>query len=126
MTSFLDAAGIERHENYNPWVSAERRNGHEVLLEITARIRACFYKERFCCLMHTRDENVECAMHAYLQSFIVDWSQVGVGGELGRADPYLYYDWASGRIANAGARQSKLPLMDDDGHPSPSAFKPCI
>lgn len=42
VASFLEAAefGIERHEKYDPGVSAERTEGLRILLEILARIRA--------------------------------------------------------------------------------------
>lgn len=94
MASFVEAAefGIERHDTYDPGVSAERTETQVFLLEISARIRACFIVGRFFRLLHTLVAKVECAMHAYLQSFAVDWSQVGDGRELVRAVIYLHYD----------------------------------
>lgn len=83
---------IERHETHDPGFSSERTEGSGILLEIPARLCTCFSVERFFHLLHTSGAKVECATHAYLQSFLVDWSQVGGGGELGRAGPCLYYD----------------------------------
>lgn len=53
-------------------------------------------------------------MHAYLQSFGVDWSQVGGGLELGRAGVFLHYDWKSGPVVNVGALQAKFSWTDDE------------
>lgn len=65
-------------------------------------------------------------MHAYLQTFGIEWSQVGGGGELGLAGPCLYYHWASGRIVGVGALQAKFHVMDEDGVPFVAFFKPYI
>lgn len=82
---FLEAAefGIERHERYDYAVSAKRAEGRDILLEIPVPVRAFFSLERFCCLFHTCGANVECVINAYLQSFEVDWFQVGGSGKLG-------------------------------------------
>lgn len=46
---FLEAAefGIEKHETYDPGVFSEQTEGRGILLETQAKIRACFYVERF-------------------------------------------------------------------------------
>lgn len=74
VASFIEVAelGIDRQKIYNPGVSAERTDGRGFLLESPPRIRACFYVEWLCRLLHARGANVECAMHQYFQYFGVD------------------------------------------------------
>lgn len=66
VAAFMDANefGVERHKNYDPRVSVERRESRGILFAIHARIGACFSAEMFCHLLHTRGVKGECEMHA--------------------------------------------------------------
>lgn len=71
--------------------SNDKRRGD--ILQIPTRIRCTFERLERIQLLNDPVCGVERALHAVVQTYAIDCPRIGNGSIVGRAGPYLHYNW---------------------------------